>query len=403
MEFRCRLGTPGGEIVEGIYVADNEARLRRDLEEKGLYILGIQRAGGLSLANLGLQRRRHIASREFLVFNQELATLLKAGMPLVQSLDILRRRVTNPTFKSVLDDVHERVRSGSSLSEAFEAQGTMFPGIYTASLLAGEKSGSLEVVLRRYVAYVKVVSGVKRKTISALVYPAILLVLSLTVVALIVLKVVPAFTSFYEQAANAELPLSTRVLVAVSKLAGTYFSLLALIVVGLAVGFWFWLKQPGNRVRFDRWTLRVPLLGAISQKFATSQAARTLATLLGGGIPLVNAIDISSRSIQNQYVARELQTAAQQVREGRALATSMNDSGAFPDVAIKMVEVGEQTGALQEMLNSLADFYDEEIETNLGRFITIIEPALLVIMGIIIAGLLLSLYMPLFQMSNALG
>ncbi len=256
---------------------------------------------GSSLANLGLQRRRRIATREFLVFNQELATLLKAGMPLVQSLDILRRRVTNPIFKSVLDDVHERVRSGSSLSEAFEAQGTMFPGIYTASLLAGEKSGSLEVVIRRYVAYVKVVSGVKRKTISALVYPAILLVLSLTVVALIVLKVVPAFTSFYEQAANAELPLSTRVLVAVSKFAGTYFSLLALTVVGLVVGFWFWLKQPGNRVRFDRWTLRVPLLGAISQKFATSQAARTLATLLGGGIPLVNAIDISSRSIQNQY------------------------------------------------------------------------------------------------------
>ena len=403
MEFRCRLGTPGGEIIEGIYVADNEARLRRDLEEKGLYILGIQRAGGLSLANLGLQRRRRVATREFLVFNQELATLLKAGMPLVQSLDILRRRVTNPIFKSVLDDVHERVRSGSSLSEAFEAQGTMFPGIYTASLLAGEKSGSLEVVLRRYVAYVKVVSGVKRKTISALVYPAILLVLSLTVVALIVLKVVPAFTSFYEQAANAELPLSTRVLVAVSRLAGTYFSLVALTVVGLAAGFWFWLKQPGNRVRFDRWTLRVPMLGSISQKFATSQAARTLATLLGGGIPLVNAIDISSRSIQNQYVAHELQIAAQQVREGRALATSMNDSGAFPDVAIKMVEVGEQTGALQEMLNSLADFYDEEIETNLGRFITIIEPALLVIMGIIIAGLLLSLYMPLFQMSNALG
>jgi len=403
MEFRCRLGTPGGEIIEGIYVADSEARLRRDLEDKGLYILGIQRAGGFSLANLGIQRRRRIATREFLVFNQELATLLKAGMPLVQSLDILRRRVTNPIFKAVLDDVHERVRSGSSLSEAFEAQGSMFPGIYTASLLAGEKSGSLELVLRRYVTYVKVVSGVKRKTISALVYPAILLVLSLTVVALIVLKVVPAFSSFYEQAAGAQLPLSTRVLVAVSKFAGTYFTLLVITVLSLAGAFWFWLKQPGNRVRFDRWTLSIPMLGSISQKFGTSQAARTLATLLGGGIPLVNAIDIASRSIQNQYLAHELQSAAQQVREGRALATSMNDSGAFPDVAIKMVEVGEQTGALQEMLNSLADFYDEEIETNLGRFITIIEPALLVIMGIIIAGLLLSLYMPLFQMSNALG
>ena len=234
-------------------------------------------------------------------------------------------------------------------------------------------------------------------------YPAILLVLSLTVVALIVLKVVPAFSSFYEQAAGAQLPLSTRVLVAVSKFAGTYFTLLVITVLSLAGAFWFWLKQPGNRVRFDRWTLSIPMLGSISQKFGTSQAARTLATLLGGGIPLVNAIDIASRSIQNQYLAHELQSAAQQVREGRALATSMNDSGAFPDVAIKMVEVGEQTGALQEMLNSLADFYDEEIETNLGRFITIIEPALLVIMGIIIAGLLLSLYMPLFQMSNALG
>ncbi|MEO6213773.1 MAG: type II secretion system F family protein [Vicinamibacterales bacterium] len=403
MEFRCRLGTPGGDIIEGTYVADNEARLRRDFEEKGLYILGIQRAGGLSLASFGIQRRRRIATREFLVFNQELATLLKAGMPLVQSLDILRQRVTNPIFKSVLDDVYERVRSGSSLSESFEAQGTMFPGIYTASLLAGEKSGSLELVLRRYVTYVKVVSGVKRKTISALVYPAILLVLSLIVVAMIVLKVVPAFGSFYEQAGGAQLPLSTRIIVALSKFAGTYFSLLVLMVVAAAAGFWFWIRQPGSRVRFDRWVLRVPMLGSISQKFGTSQAARTLATLLGGGIPLVNAIDIASRSIQNHYLAHELQRAAQQVREGRALAASMNDSGAFPDVAIKMVEVGEQTGALQEMLNSLADFYDEEIETNLGRFITIIEPALLVIMGIVIAGLLLSLYMPLFQMSSALG
>jgi type IV pilus assembly protein PilC len=167
--------------------------------------------------------------------------------------------------------------------------------------------------------------------------------------------------------------------------------------------FWAWLRRAGNRVRFDRWVTSIPMLGPISQKFATSQAARTLATLLGGGIPLVNAIDVSARAIQNQYVAAELQTASQQVREGRSLAAAMNDSGAFPDVAIKMVEVGEQTGALQEMLNSLADFYDEEIETNLGRFVTIIEPALLVIMGIVIAGLLLALYMPLFQLSSALS
>jgi type IV pilus assembly protein PilC len=402
MEFRCRLGTPGGDIIEGVYVADSEARLRRELEEKGLYILAIQRAGALGFGSLGLPRRRTIPTREFLVFNQELATLLKAGMPLVQSLEILRRRVANPVFKSVLDDVYERVRSGSSLSEAFESHGGMFPGVYTASLLAGEKSGSLEGVIRRYVAYVKVVSGVKRKTISALVYPAILLALSLVVVGIIVIRVVPEFGAFYDQF-GAELPLSTRVIVAVSDLAGSYFLLLALASAAVGFGFYAWLKRPGSRVLFDRWILSIPTLGSIAQKFSTSQAARTLATLLGGGIPLVNAIDVSARSIQNQYLARQLTTAAQQVREGRSLAGAMSDSGAFPDVAIKMVEVGEQTGALQEMLNSLADFYDEEIETNLGRFITIIEPALLVIMGIVIAGLLLSLYMPLFQLSNALS
>jgi type IV pilus assembly protein PilC len=402
MEFRCRLGTPGGDVIEGVYVAESEARLRRDFEEKGLYVLAVQRAGRAAFGSLRLPKRSRISSREFLVFNQELATLLKAGMPLVQSLDILRQRVANPLLKSVLDDVYDRVRAGSSLSEAFEAQGTLFPGIYTASLLAGEKSGSLEAVIRRYVAYVKVVSGVRRKTISALVYPAILLLLSCVVVAIIVLRVVPEFGAFYNQFGK-ELPLSTRMIVAVSEFAGTYLLLMVIGVIVAASAFWSWLRAAGNRRRFDRWTLRIPMLGSIAQKFATSQAARTLATLLGGGIPLVNAIDVASRSIGNQYMAHELQVAGQHVREGRALATAMNDSGAFPDVAIKMVEVGESTGALQEMLNSLSDFYDEEIETNLGRFVTLVEPALLVIMGLVIAGLLLALYMPLFNLSSALA
>ena len=399
MEFRCRLGTPGGEIVEGVYVAESEARLRREFEDKGLYVLAIQRAGRAALGSFKLPTRSRISTREFVVFNQELATLLKAGMPLVQSLDILRQRIGNPLLKTVLDDVYEKVRAGSSLSEAFESHGTLFPGVYTASLLAGEKSGSLEGVIRRYVAYVKVVSGVKRKTISALVYPAILLVLSCIVVGIIVLRVVPEFGAFYNQFGR-ELPLSTRIIVSFSEFAGTYFFLMVFCAVGAVLAFVAWLKRGGNRRRFDKWTLSVPMLGAIAQKFSTSQAARTLATLLGGGIPLVNAIDVSARSIGNQYMAHELTTAAQQVREGRALATALLQSGAFPDVAIKMVEVGESTGALQEMLNSLSEFYDEEIDTSLTRFITIVEPVLLVVMGIIIAALLLSLYMPLFNLSS---
>ena len=399
MEFRCRLGTPNGEIVEGVYVAEDEARLRREFEEKGLYVLAIQRAGRAALGSFKLPRRSRISSREFLVFNQELATLLKAGMPLVQSLDILRQRVANPLLKTVLDDVYDRVRAGSSLSEAFDAQGSLFPGVYTASLLAGEKSGSLEQVIRRYVAYVKVISAVKRKTISALVYPTILLALSCVVVGIIVLRVVPEFGAFYEQFGK-ELPLSTRIIVSFSNFAVAYFLFFVLALGGIFAGSMAWLKRPGNRRRFDRWILGIPAVGSIAQKFATSQASRTLATLLGGGIPLVNAIDVSARSIGNQYMAQELTTAAQQVREGRALASAMMTSGAFPDVAIKMVEVGESTGALQEMLNSLSEFYDEEIDTSLTRFITIVEPVLLVIMGIVIAALLLSLYMPLFNLSS---
>jgi type IV pilus assembly protein PilC len=399
MEFRCRLGTPGGEIVEGVYVAESEARLRREFEEKGLYVLAIQRAGRAALGSFKLPRRSRISTREFLVFNQGLATLLKAGMPLVQSLDILRQRVDNPLLKTVLDDVYDRVRAGSSLSEAFESHGTLFPGVYTASLLAGEKSGSLEGVIRRYVTYVKVISGVKRKTISALVYPAILLVLSCVVVGIIMLRVVPEFGAFYNQFGR-DLPLSTRIIVSISNFAGTYFLVMLLGVVAAVAAFVTWLKQGANRRRFDKWTLSIPMLGPIAQMFATSQAARTLATLLGGGIPLVNAIDVSARSIGNRYMAQQLTTAAQQVREGRALAAAMMQSGAFPDVAVKMVEVGESTGALQEMLNSLSEFYDEEIETSLTRFITIVEPTLLVIMGIIIAALLLSLYMPLFNLSS---
>ena len=402
MEFRCRLGTPDGEIIEGIYVAENEARLRRELEEKGLYVLAIQRASRIALTSLKVPRRSKVSTREFLVFNQELATLLKAGMPLVQSLDILRRRVENPLFKGILDDVYERVRAGSSLSEAFEAQGSLFPGVYNASLMAGEKSGSLEQVIRRYVAYVKVISAVKRKTISALVYPAILLTLSLIVVGIIVLRVVPAFGAFYEQFGK-ELPLSTRAIVAVSGFATRYFVVLAAAAIGLALAIWGWMKRSAQRERTDRWMLRLPWIGPIAGKFATSQAARTLATLLGGGIPLVNAIDVAARSIQNRHMARELQAAAQQVREGRALSSALGDSGVFPDVAIKMVEVGESTGALQEMLNSLADFYDEEIETNLARFVTLVEPVLLVVMGLVIASLLLALYMPLFNLSSTVS
>src|SRR6188768_3935514 len=197
MEFRCRLGTANGEVVEGVYIADTEARLRHDLEEKGLYVLSLQPKHAIAGVSLQLPQRRGINTREFLVFNQELATLLRAGMPLVQSLDLLRSRVTSPIFRRVLDDVHEKVRAGTALSDAFATHGDQFPRVYTASLLAGERSGNLDAILRRYVAYEKVIDAVKRKTVSALIYPAILIALAIMLVGIIVLRVVPAFADFY--------------------------------------------------------------------------------------------------------------------------------------------------------------------------------------------------------------
>src|SRR5204862_4787104 len=218
MEYRCRLGTPGGEIIEGVYVADSEARLRREFEEKGLLVLAIQQAGRRALAGVhlpALPRRRKVPSREFLVFNQELATLLKAGMPLVQSLDILRQRVSNPTFKAVLDSVHDKVKAGSALSESFAEHGSLFPAVYSASILAGERSGNLEQVIRRYVAYEKIVGAVRRRTISALIYPAILVAMMIVLVGIIVVKVVPSFSEFYANFGR-QLPLQTRIIIGIS-------------------------------------------------------------------------------------------------------------------------------------------------------------------------------------------
>src|SRR5213594_1364064 len=280
MEFRCRLESPNGEIVEGVYIAENEARLRHELEEKGLYVLSLQPKGAVAGLSLRLPQRHSVATREFLVFNQELATLLKAGMPLVQSLDLLRRRVESPTFRSVLDDVHERVRSGTAMSDAFAAQGDLFPSVYTASLLAGERSGNLDAVLRRYVEYTKVIMTVKRKTLSALVYPAILTTLALAVVAIIVLLVVPQFSDFYASLGAQELPLATRIIIGVSSLVRTRFILLPLSVAAVVAVLIVWARQPAQRARLHHLLLGVPMLGPVARKFATSQMSRTLATLL---------------------------------------------------------------------------------------------------------------------------
>ncbi len=401
MEFRCRLGTANGEVVEGIYIADSEARLRRDLEEKGLYVLSLQPRGVLSGVSLGTRRRR-VSRQEFVVFNQELATLLKAGMPLAQSLDILRQRVENPTFKAVLDGVHTKVQSGTALSDAFTEHGDMFPAVYSASLLAGERSGNLDSVIRRYVAYEKLIGAARRRTISALMYPLILITMMVLLIAIIILRVIPAFSDFYATF-DRPLPLLTRVIVGFSNVISSNILIIAPAFIALVVAGILWFRQPAQKALLDRMMLSIPWFGATSRKFYTSQVARMLSTLLGGGIPLVHSLEIAVRSTSNRYMSDALDEVRRRVQEGQSFGGALRARMVFPDVAVKMVEVGESTGALQEMLNSLAEFYDEEVETEVERVTRLIEPAMLVFMGVVIAAVVLALYLPLFELTSVVG
>jgi type IV pilus assembly protein PilC len=401
MEFRCRLGTANGEVVEGVYIADNEARLRRDLEEKGLYVLSLQPRGVLSGFSLGTSRRR-VSRQEFVVFNQELATLLKAGMPLTQSLDILRQRVENPTFKAILDGVYSKVQSGTALSDAFSEHGDLFPAVYSASLLAGERSGNLDSVIRRYVAYEKLIGAARRRTISALMYPLILMTMMVVLIGIIVLRVIPAFSDFYATF-DRPLPLLTRIIVGFSNAIASNILILGPALIALVVAAVLWFRQPSQKTILDRWVLNIPWFGATARKFFTSQVARMLATLLGGGITLVHSLDIAVRSTSNRYMSDGLDEVRRRVQEGQSFAGALRARFVFPDVAVKMVEVGESTGALQDMLSSLAEFYDEEVETEVERVTRLIEPAMLVFMGIVIAAVVLALYLPLFELTSVVG
>ena len=402
MKFRCRIGTDTGEILEEIHLADNESQLRRRLKGKGLAILSLRGQGFLAGSQNNNWIRKRISKKEFLIFNQELATLLKAGIPLVQSLEILRQRATNDTLKVLLDTVYEKVKSGINLSDAFTKEESLVSPVYSASLMAGERSGSLEKVIRRYVSYEKMVQTVKQRTVSALIYPMILIFLMLILVGIIVLQVVPAFSNFYNTF-DQQLPLSTQAIVSLSDFFIKNFSVITMGLLSTLLTAWILLKSSNQRIKLDRALIQLPLIGQILWKFSTSQLARTLSTLLGGGIPLVSAIEVSSKSVQNKYLAKQLSVVRDRVSEGQSFSSSLLTHRVFPDVGVKMVEVGESTGALQEMLNSLADFYDEEIEGEVSRFISLIEPVVLVIMGIVIAAVVLALYLPLFELSSVIG
>jgi type IV pilus assembly protein PilC len=399
MQFICRVGTPDGRVLEEVFTASDETALKSDLSKLGYHLFEVRRRGvARKLAVPGLGKgRRHIPVQDFVIFNQELAALLKAGLPLLQTLDLMLERMHNATFKAVLTDIRDRVKSGEDLSEAFAAHGDLFPRLYPSSLKAGEKSGELEQVIRRFIRYMKLVLDARRRVVSALVYPAVLVCLSIAMIAVMAVYVVPKFMSFFTELGT-DLPLITQVVLSISTFATQNWPI---ILIGLVVGvvaLRSWGNTETGRLALDRFRLRLPFLGPVLHRFAMSEFCRSLSTLLSGGIPLVPAFEIATSSVGNAYVRSKVEPTIQMVREGKPFFAALETSGIFTDMSIDMVKVGETTGSLDDMLGSVAEFLDEQIETRMQRLLSLVEPMMLVFMGAIIAILLISIYLPMFSM-----
>ena len=398
-EFHCRYASNNGEVLTGTFNSPSEADLRHRLNEQGYYVYSIAEKGGILALGLGVQSRpKKIKNTDFIIYNQQFLALIHAGLPILKSLDMLTQRVKNPRFQLLLTDIAARVKSGALLSEAFEAQG-VFPKVYTASLYAGEKSGNLEEVIRRYIEYQRTIDTTKSKIKSAVTYPLILAVLLVVLVTYLLSVVVPQFATFYG-GLNARLPDVTILLIAVSQAIRSQLLTGIVVLVALVVGIRIWSRSPKGGMTMDSLKLRLPIVGDVWNKFAFSQLSRTLSTLLSGGIPLVNALEIVADSTGNRLVTNAMRSAIVSVREGQALSKSFEASPVVPDLAIEMVQVGESTGSLSEMLRHVADFYDEEVNTKLTQIFTYIEPILLVILATIVAFVLIALYLPIFNLSS---
>jgi type IV pilus assembly protein PilC len=397
-----------GAVSTRTIEAPDEAAARAQLTRTGGRVFSIRTASagrGLVAAGRtlspGLRRsRKGVKMGEFLVFNQELVALLKAGLPVVYGFEILIERQENLHFKRILADIKEQLVSGVALSDAFLAHGETFPRLYATSLKAGERSGEVERVLRRFLSYQKILGNVRRKVTAALVYPALLVTLSIGLITIMMTYVIPKFTEFYA-GFGTTLPLLTRVVIATAHFARDHFVMGAFLVSLGAWTFARWKRTETGRRSWDGVLLKVPLIGKILHQFALSQFARSLATLVSAGTPLVPALEISSGAIANQRIAAAVASVVPKVREGAELWRSLENTQQFTSLTVEMIKVGEATGALEEMLTNVSDFYDESIDTALAKLITLIEPVILIVMGGVIATILLSIYLPMFTiMSN---
>jgi type IV pilus assembly protein PilC len=403
-EYVCRLGTPTGEIITRTIEATAERELRTKLEREGFRVFSVATGGATGLRRaLGGESHGHkIKTEDFLLFNQQLSALLRAGLPILQAIGILRKRVPNERLKLVLEDIEEKVRGGQALSQAFAAQGDTFPRIYVASILAGERSGSLDEVLLRYVSYQKTITEARRKIKKSLTYPAVLFSASIILVMVLSTYVIPQFMKLYA-GQEGNLPVITTTVVAIADFISANLTWLIPTVIGTVIFLLFWRRTPTGRLRIDQWTLKLPVGGETVKMLTIAQFTRSLATLLAGGITLPESVEIASESITNRALRRSSAGVLTGIREGRPFTESLEASGWVSELALDMIGVGERSGALREMLDEVANFYDGEVEVRLNTITTFIEPVILIFMGGLVMTILLAMYLPLFNMIGNLS
>jgi type IV pilus assembly protein PilC len=399
-EFVLKYADPRGEMHQQVAEAASEKDLRDRFSQQGFLIYSVKPRRALAGMVAGGGRKRKINLEKFLIFNQQFVTLIRAGLPILKALDLLSERLTDEKLAPHIKLVREEVRNGSLLSDAFARQG-VFPPMYVTSVLAGEKSGSLGEVLDRYITYQKLALAVRKKVVLSLVYPCLLLVLVVCLMVFLVTFVVPKFAELYESM-SAQLPAATKILIAVGTTARNYILFGFLVLVLAAIAFRFWAKTEKGEIRVDRWRMRLPLIGEIWIKYQVAQFARVLGTLLVGGIPLLQALETASSSLGTRLLKNTLAEAGQMVKEGQSLSSSLQKTGIFPGLSIDMIEVGESTGALPQMLSSVAEFYEDDVNTRMSASLSLIEPAIMIFMGGFVTFVLVALYLPIFSLADTL-
>ncbi len=393
-EFLVKLADERGHVSEQLEHGYSETEVRERVAQQGYLVYSVKPRGMFSPGG-GIGRGR-VGHGPFLVFNQQFLTLIRAGLPILTGLELLIKRQKDETLKAVLENVRERVKGGELLSDAFEAQ-NMFPKMYTTTLMAGEKSGNMEEVLGRYIAFQRVAMTFRKKLLVSLVYPTLLISVVLIMMVFLVTYVVPEFAKLFDNL-GAKLPTITIIMLSIGTAAQKYIVFLAAGLALIIFLLWRWKNTDKGSEIIDSALMAFPLLGEIRLKYQVANLSRMLSTLLQGGIPLVPAMETAGASMTSRRVLNGVAAAAGRVREGQGLAKSLEEQRIFPDLAVEMMEVGESTGALPAMLNSVAEFYEEDVQTALGAALALIEPILLIFMAVFVGGVLISLYMPIFTL-----